>query len=103
LGGTYRKFDWVFANPPFSQNYSRANMKFESHFREFCPETGKKADLMFVQHRIAEILAAADDHIEKEKVYQNKLQHTKSAPMRDPLTGNVLVTNLLKRKEAAVS
>jgi len=53
--GTYRKFDRVLANPPFSQNYSRANMKFESRFREFCPETGKKADLMFVQHMIASL------------------------------------------------
>ena len=55
--GTYRKFDRVLANPPFSQNYSRANMKFESRFREFCPETktSKKADLMFVQHMIASL------------------------------------------------
>nr|QNO45972.1 hypothetical protein EBOGGPCF_00017 [Methanosarcinales archaeon ANME-2c ERB4]QNO46076.1 hypothetical protein FAKCHJAF_00013 [Methanosarcinales archaeon ANME-2c ERB4]QNO48849.1 hypothetical protein LEJCPHKL_00018 [Methanosarcinales archaeon ANME-2c ERB4] len=53
--GTYRKFDRVLANPPFSQNYSRANMKFPSRFREFCPETGKKADLMFVQHMIASL------------------------------------------------
>jgi len=50
-----RKFDRVLANPPFSQNYSRANMKFSSRFREFCPETGKKADLMFVQHMIASL------------------------------------------------
>ena len=41
-GGTYRKFDRVLANPPFSQNYSRANLKFENRFKEFCPETGKK-------------------------------------------------------------
>ncbi|MEA1869770.1 MAG: N-6 DNA methylase, partial [Euryarchaeota archaeon] len=53
--GTYRKFDRVLANPPFSQNYSRANMKFPSRFREFCPESGKKADLMFVQHMIASL------------------------------------------------
>jgi type I restriction enzyme M protein len=54
-GGTYRKFDRVLANPPFSQNYSRANLKFENRFKEFCPETGKKADLMFVQHMIASL------------------------------------------------
>lgn len=53
--GQIRKFDRVLANPPFSQNYSRANMKFASRFREFCPETGKKADLMFVQHMLASL------------------------------------------------
>jgi type I restriction enzyme M protein len=50
-----RKFDRVLANPPFSQNYSRANLKFPSRFREWCPETGKKADLMFVQHMLASL------------------------------------------------
>lgn len=50
-----RKFDRVLANPPFSQNYSRASLQFPSRFREFCPETGKKADLMFVQHMIASL------------------------------------------------
>jgi len=53
--GQPRKFDRVLANPPFSQNYSRAGMSFTSRFREFCPETGKKADLMFVQHMIASL------------------------------------------------
>jgi type I restriction enzyme M protein len=53
--GTYKKFDRVLANPPFSQNYSRATMKFDTRFKEFCPETGKKADLMFVQHMIASL------------------------------------------------
>ena len=53
--GQIKKFDRVLANPPFSQNYSRANMKFATRFREFCPETGKKADLMFVQHMIASL------------------------------------------------
>lgn len=53
--GQIRKFDRVLANPPFSQNYSRASMKFTSRFREFCPETGKKADLMFVQHMLASL------------------------------------------------
>lgn len=54
-GGQIRKFDRVIANPPFSQNYSRATLKFPSRFREWCPETGKKADLMFVQHMIASL------------------------------------------------
>jgi type I restriction-modification system DNA methylase subunit len=50
--GQIRKFDRVLANPPFSQNYSRATLKFPSRFREWCPETGKKAYLMFVQHML---------------------------------------------------
>ncbi len=55
--GQVRKFDRVLANPPFSQNYSRKNMKFSNRFREWCPETGKKADLMFVQHMLASLKA----------------------------------------------
>ena len=53
--GKIKKFDRVLANPPFSQNYSRANVKFASRFKEWCPETGKKADLMFVQHMLASL------------------------------------------------
>lgn len=49
-----RQFDRVIANPPFSQNYSKAGMKLENRFQYgFAPETGKKADLMFVEHMIA--------------------------------------------------
>ena len=59
--GQIRKFDRVLANPPFSQNYSRANMKFTSRFREWCPEAGKKADLMFVQHMLASL--KSDGHM----------------------------------------
>ena len=53
--GQVRTFDRVLANPPFSQNYNRANTKFQNRFREWCPETGKKADLMFVQHMVASL------------------------------------------------
>ena len=53
--GQIRKFDRVLANPPFSQNYSRASVKFSHRFREWCPESGKKADLMFVQHMLASL------------------------------------------------
>jgi len=53
--GQIRKFDRVLANPPFSQNYSRASVQFPHRFREWCPETGKKADLMFVQHMLASL------------------------------------------------
>ena len=54
--GYIKKFDRVIANPPFSQNYSRQNMQFPQRFRYgFAPETGKKADLMFVQHMISSL------------------------------------------------
>lgn len=52
--GELIKFDRVIANPPFSQNYTKADMKFPDRFNYgFAPETGKKADLMFVQHMLA--------------------------------------------------
>ena len=55
-GDSWKKFDIVVANPPFSQNYSKANMKYQNRFQYgFAPETGKKADLMFVQHMIASL------------------------------------------------
>jgi type I restriction enzyme M protein len=53
--GEIRRFDRVIANPPFSQNYSTENMKFKERFAHFMPESGKKADLMFVQHMVASI------------------------------------------------
>jgi type I restriction enzyme M protein len=54
--GYIKKFDRVIANPPFSQNYSRATMEFPQRFRYgFAPEKGKKADLMFAQHMIASL------------------------------------------------
>jgi type I restriction system adenine methylase (hsdM) len=49
-----KRFDRILANPPFSQNYTKANMKFQERFRYgFTPEKGKKGDLMFLQHMIA--------------------------------------------------
>jgi len=55
-GNYIKQFDRVIANPPFSQNYSRAAMKFPQRFHHgFTPESGKKADLMFVQHMIASV------------------------------------------------
>jgi type I restriction enzyme M protein len=59
--GQIKRFDRVLANPPFSQNYSRANLRFPNRFREWCPETGKKADLMFVQHMLASL--KSDGHM----------------------------------------
>jgi type I restriction enzyme M protein len=55
--GELRRFDRVIANPPFSQNYTRKEMKFDTRFHTFMPESGKKADLMFVQHMIAVLKA----------------------------------------------
>lgn len=51
--GELKRFDRVIANPPFSQNYARKGMKFEGRFHTFMPESGKKADLMFVQHMVS--------------------------------------------------
>lgn len=54
--GYIKRFDIVLANPPFSQNYTRNNMQFPERFRYgFTPETGKKGDLMFLQHMIASL------------------------------------------------
>jgi type I restriction enzyme M protein len=48
-----KRFDRVLANPPFSQNYSKKDLKFPGRFPVMMPEKGKKADLMFVQHMLA--------------------------------------------------
>lgn len=62
-GGELQRFDRVLTNPPFSQNYTRDGMPFAERFRfGFCPESGKKADLMFVQHMLAVL---RPEHIEK--------------------------------------
>lgn len=59
-GGNIMKYDRVIANPPFSQNYNRTNVTFESRFKYgWAPESGKKADLMFVQHMIASLKSKA--------------------------------------------
>lgn len=51
--GELMRFDRQIANPPFSLNYSAKEMQFKERFHTFLPETGKKADLMFVQHIVA--------------------------------------------------
>jgi len=55
--GELRTFDRVIANPPFSQNYSKVGMALPDRFHTFMPESGKKADLMFVQHMVASLKA----------------------------------------------
>lgn len=57
-GGKIMQFHRVIANPPFSQNYNRSDMDHQDRFvYGFAPETGKKADLMFVQHMLASLKA----------------------------------------------
>jgi type I restriction enzyme M protein len=54
--GALKQFDRVIANPPFSQNYNMGELKRPERYRYgFAPETGKKADLMFVQHMLASL------------------------------------------------
>lgn len=55
--GQLKRFDRVLANPPFSQNYIKKQIKFPGRFPVWMPEKGKKADLMFVQHMLAVLKA----------------------------------------------
>lgn len=48
-----KRFDRVVANPPFSQNYIKKDLKFTGRFPVMMPEKGKRADLMFVQHMLS--------------------------------------------------
>lgn len=51
--GELMKFDRVIANPPFSQDYKKSNLKYTERFEYgFTPEKDK-ADLMFLQHMIS--------------------------------------------------
>ncbi|PTA67330.1 type I restriction-modification system subunit M [Deinococcus arcticus] len=52
--GSLLRFDYVIANPPFSLNYTIKDMDVPGRFQYgFTPESGKKADLMFLQHMLA--------------------------------------------------
>ena len=52
--GELRRFDRVLTNPPFAQNYRRKGMAHPERMKYgWCPESGKKADLMFIQHVLA--------------------------------------------------
>ena len=54
--GGIKIFDKILANPPFSQNYNASEVEFPARFGYgWAPETGKKADLMFLQHMIASL------------------------------------------------
>ena len=54
-GGELMHMDRVISNPPFSLNYAKDDLAFaaERFVHGYAPETGKKADLMFVQHMLA--------------------------------------------------
>ena len=53
-GGELMRFDRVITNPPFSLNYTQEGIPFPERFRYgWCPQGGKKADLMFVQHMVS--------------------------------------------------
>ena len=51
-GGALIQYDIVVANPPFSQNYTTANMLFKERFQNWMSKK-KQADFMFVQHMIS--------------------------------------------------
>ena len=52
--GELRRFDRIITNPPFAMNYDKEGMEFKERFNYgWCPEGGKKADLMFAQHMVA--------------------------------------------------
>ncbi|MET9974843.1 N-6 DNA methylase [Streptomyces microflavus] len=49
--GELLRFDRVLTNPPFAQNYKRKGMPHPERMKYgWAPESGKKADLMFIQH-----------------------------------------------------
>ncbi|MGW3873570.1 N-6 DNA methylase [Streptomyces sp. NPDC005055] len=49
--GELLRFDRVLTNPPFAQNYKRKGMPHPERMSYgWSPESGKKADLMFIQH-----------------------------------------------------
>ena len=50
--GSLNQYDIVVANPPFSQNYTTANMQYKERFQNWMSKK-KQADFMFVQHMIS--------------------------------------------------
>ncbi|MFF0969987.1 N-6 DNA methylase [Streptomyces sp. NPDC003703] len=52
--GELQRFDRILTNPPFAQNYRKEGMEYPERMAYgWCPESGKKADLMFIQHCLA--------------------------------------------------
>ena len=55
IDGSYKKFDKILANPPFSMNYKKENLTFKSRFQWGYPPEKKKADFLFVEHMISSL------------------------------------------------
>jgi type I restriction enzyme M protein len=54
--GQLIQFDRVIANPPFAQNWTLSRSQRADRFQYgHAPQTGKKADLMFLQHMLASL------------------------------------------------
>ena len=54
--GQLIQFDRVIANPPFAQNWTLSRCNRPERFQYgHAPQTGKKADLMFLQHMLASL------------------------------------------------
>lgn len=54
--GQLVQFDRVIANPPFAQDWKLSRCKHPERFQYgHAPQTGKKADLMFLQHMLASL------------------------------------------------
>lgn len=54
--GQLIQFDRVIANPPFAQNWNKSRCQRPDRFLYGdAPQTGKKADLMFLQHMLASL------------------------------------------------
>ncbi|MEI6083746.1 MAG: class I SAM-dependent DNA methyltransferase [Verrucomicrobiota bacterium] len=54
--GQLIQYDRVIANPPFAQNWTLSRCKRPERFQYgHAPQTGKKADLMFLQHMLASL------------------------------------------------
>lgn len=52
-GGELLRFDRVITNPPFSQNYSEADLTMKERFAYGYTSQRRQADLMFVQHMLS--------------------------------------------------
>ncbi|QKG51830.1 class I SAM-dependent DNA methyltransferase [Hymenobacter sp. BRD67] len=50
--GLLQQFDRILANPPFSQNYKKADMKHQERFDGLFTPEKNKADLMFLLHML---------------------------------------------------
>ena len=53
--GHLQQFDRILANPPFSQNYKKADLRHPERFNSLFTPEKKKADLMFVLHMLASL------------------------------------------------